>query len=72
MQTASLGTIVKRNADGTRLVMAEVVVPQTGHASVFRALQDMNVKSASRALAVSVKTNAIGKRLAESMVAALP
>ena len=52
--------------------MAEVVVPQTGHASVFRALQDMNVKSASRALAVSVMTSATGKRLAESMVAALP
>jgi hypothetical protein len=32
----------------------------------------MNVKSASRALAVPVMTSAIGKCLAESMVAALP
>ena len=63
---------MKRNADGTRLVMAEVVVPQTEHATVFQALQDMNVTSASRALAFPVTTSATGKRLAESMVAALP
>ena len=52
--------------------MAEVVVPQTEHATVFQALQDMNVTSASRALAFPVTTSATGKRLAESMVAALP